>query len=152
MTRQFPRPGANPGLPAPPASATPDPPAPPLCAAVRAIHDVIGSAVSDADAATLRTVIAAVLGMCVSEREAAEQARRTAAGCAGDTLRRAVLEGQAYGRNTAAARIEDEIILALDLEDRCDAATAGLPDDEPSYLPTVLSTVDRNTTSSEERR
>lgn len=154
MTRPSPRPGANPGLPAPPASASPDSPAPPpLCATVRAIHDVIGSAVSAADAATLRTVIGAVLAMCLSEREAAEQARRTPAECAetGDTVRRAVLEGQAYGRHSAAGRIENEIIIVLDQEDQCDAATAGLPDDEPSYLPTVGSDVDRNTISSEER-
>lgn len=118
-------------------------------ATVRAKHDVMISAVNDADTTTVRRVIIAVLGMCVSERQAAERAHRTAAECAdtGDTVRRAVLEGQAYGRDAAAGRIEDEIIVALDLEDRCDAATAGLPDD-PSYLPTVLSDVDRSTASS----
>lgn len=103
---------------------------------VRAIHEVIVQAVSEADAATLRMVIGAVLGMCVSEREAAEQARRTAAECAdtGDTIRQAVLKGQAYGRSTAAERIEDEIIVALDLEAKCEAATEGLPDDRPAVL------------------
>lgn len=108
---------------------------------VRAIHDVITHAVSDADAATLRTVIDALLGACVSEREDAERFRQLAAEWknTGDTVRRAVCEGQAHGRHMGAERIEERILGALDLWQQCEKATAGIPDDEPSYLPTVTS-------------